>query len=311
VSSVYFPLYHRLFCDPPQAFVERSAIVGSPNVEWTGIYGDYLAARREGRTEAFLRAQPQTVEAPSDDRPFVFVLDKWGGRAPNLQTLTGLLIALTGAGVLLLLGPPAVLRRRGLSVPGRLPLGLFFLAIGLGYILLEVSLIQKLSLFLGHPSLALVVTIAGLLVASAVGSLTSGMWRGRPEALIAIAGLVIAALAILMTLPLLGFVTGRLLGQPLAVRVLASLILLAVPGFFMGMPFPTGLGHVKSLVPAFVPWAWGLNATASVSATILGLLIALLWGLQAVFLVAAGLYGGAVLAFAFAASRGSGGNPDS
>jgi hypothetical protein len=238
------------------------------------------------------------------------VLDKWGARAPNLQTLTGLLLALTGAGVLLLLGPPAVLRGRGLSVPGLLPLGLFFLAIGLGYILLEVSLIQKLSLFLGHPSLALVTTIAGLLVASAVGSLSSGRWKGRPEILITIAGLAIAALAILMT-PLLAFVTDRLLGQTLGVRVLASVLLLAIPGFFMGMPFPTGLGHVKSLVPAFVPWAWGLNATASVSATILGLLIALLWGLQAVFLTAAGLYAAAVAAFIFATfrSRTSPANP--
>jgi hypothetical protein len=73
----------------------------------------------------------------------------------------------------------------------------------------------------------------------------------------------------------------------------------------MGVPFPTGLAYVKALFPAFVPWAWGLNATASVAATIFGLLIALLVGLNAVFLTAAVLYGVAATAFALAAVRSS------
>jgi hypothetical protein len=244
------------------------------------------------------------VEAPIDDHPFIFVLDKWGQRAPNLHALTGLLAALLIASALLLLGPPAILQRRGTRVPARGSLGVYFLAIGLGYILLEVSLIQKLSLFLGHPSLALATTIGGLLVASALGSLASGRWKGRPQTLVAISALTVAALAAAMT-PLLLLITDRLLGQPLPVRLLVSLALLALPGFFMGVPFPTGLAYVKALFPAFVPWAWGLNATASVSATILGLLIALLVGLNAVFLTAAVLYGVAATAFAVAAVRSS------
>ena len=304
ISSVYFPLYHRLFGDPPQSFIERSAIVASPEAEWPGVYGDYLTAWRQGRQDEFLRSQPQTVEAPIDDHPFIFVLDKWGQRAPNLRALTGLLTALLMASAVLLLGPPAILQRRGTRVPARGSLGVYFLAIGLGYILLEVSLIQKLSLFLGHPSLALATTIGGLLVASALGSLASGRWKGRPQTLVAISALTVAALAAAMT-PLLLLITERLLGQPLPVRLLVSLALLALPGFFMGVPFPTGLAYVKTLFPAFVPWAWGLNATASVSATILGLLIALLVGLNAVFLTAAVLYGVAAMAFAVAAVRSS------
>ena len=304
ISSVYFPLYHRLFGDPPQSFIERSAIVASPEAEWPGVYGDYLTAWRQGRQDEFLRSQPQTVEAPIDDHPFIFVLDKWGQRAPNLRALTGLLTALLMASAVLLLGPPAILQRRGTRVPARGSLGVYFLAIGLGYILLEVSLIQKLSLFLGHPSLALATTIGGLLVASALGSLASGRWKGRPQTLVAISALTVAALAAAMT-PLLLLITDRLLGQPLPVRLLVSLALLALPGFFMGVPFPTGLAYVKTLFPAFVPWAWGLNATASVSATILGLLIALLVGLNAVFLTAAVLYGVAATAFAVAAVRTS------
>jgi SAM-dependent methyltransferase len=296
VSSVYFPLYHRLFGDPPQAFIERSAIIASPEIAWPGVYGAYLAAWKDGRQEEFLRSQPQTVEAPVDDHPFIFVLDKWGQRAPNLQALGGLLVALVLASALLLLGPPAVLQRRGVEVSARGALGAFFLAIGLGYILLEVALIQKLSLFLGHPSLALATTIGALLVASALGSLASGNWKGRQKTLLAGSALIVAALAAGMS-PLLHLVTDRLLAQPLILRILITIAIVALPGFFMGIPFPTGLAHVKRLVPAFVPWAWGLNATASVSATILALLIALLMGLNAVFLTAALLYAVAAALF--------------
>ena len=302
ITSVYFPLYHRLFGDPPLSFIERSAIIASPEITWPGVYGDYQTAWRQGREDEFLRSQPQTVEAPDDDHPFIFVLDKWGGRAPNLRALGGLLVALVLASALLLLGPPAVLQRRGIEAPARALWGVYFLAIGLGYILVEVSLIQKLSLFLGHPSLALATTIGGLLVASALGSLASGSWRGRPQTLVAVSALTVAVLAAAM-MPLLPFLTERLLGQPLPVRLLASLAFLALPGYFMGIPFPTGLAYVKTLFPAFVPWAWGLNAAASVSATILGLIIALLMGLNAVLLTAAVLYGAAAAAFVLVVAR--------
>lgn len=302
ISSVYFPLYHRLFGDPPRSFVERSAIVASPDLPWPGEYGAYLTAWKEGAQDEFLRSRPQRVDAPLDDRPFVFVLDKWGHRAPNYYALTVSFAALAATSSLLLIVPPAILQRRGVSFRARVPLGLYFLAIGLGYILLEVTIIQKLALFLGHPSYALTTTIGSLLVASALGSLASGMWKGRPQALVSIATVVIAVFAVAM-IPMLRLLTDRFLGQPLVLRVLASFILLAVLGFFMGIPFPTGLGYIKSYRPTFVPWAWGLNATASVSATLFGLLVALHWGLNVVFVTSAALYCFAALAFTFATAR--------
>jgi MFS family permease len=134
------------------------------------------------------------------------------------------------------------------------------------------------------------------LVASALGSLASGNWKGRQETLIAGSALIVAALAAGMS-PLLHLVTDRLLAQPMILRIMITIAIVAPPGFFMGIPFPTGLAHIKRLVPAFVPWAWGLNATASVSATILALLIALLMGLNAVFLTAALLYAVAAALF--------------
>ena len=83
----------------------------------------------------------------------------------------------------------------------------------------------------------------------------------------------------------------------LFLRMLISFLLVAVPGYLMGVPFPTGLGVVKKQASAFVAWAWVINGIGSIMATLLGVLLAILWGFQAVFLIASGLYFCAALVF--------------
>lgn len=69
-----------------------------------------------------------------------------------------------------------------------------------------------------------------------------------------------------------------------------------LPGFFMGIPFPSGLGLVQATEPDFIPWSWGINATFTVIGTILSLILAMTYGFTEVLLAASGLYIAALLA---------------
>jgi spermidine synthase len=292
--GLYFPLYHRLFGTPDADYFAQHAILYAPGLERPGLYADFFAAFETGQTHRFLAAQERTVFPPTDDWPFFFVLDKWGHFTPNLGILVLTIVLLLVASAVFVLTPPLVRRRSGLRLPGAPALALYFSALGLGYILVEVVLIQKLSLFLGHPSYALAVTLCTLLVSSGLGSWASGrgLGSGQTAAFRQRIGLatVGVALAVFVAAMLLTFLFDLLLRWPLTARILIGVLVVAAPGFLMGMPFPTGLAAVKDRAPAFVPWAWAINSTATVIGTILAVLLAMLFGFTAVFATAGGLY---------------------
>jgi hypothetical protein len=160
---------------------------------------------------------------------------------------------------------------------------LYFAALGLGFIFIEVVFIQKLSLFLGHPSYALATTLCTLLISSGIGSLVSK----RSWVPAAAGGVAILTLVAAITV---GPLFDLLLPWPLAARVLIAAGIVALPGFLMGMPFPNALAAVKAKAPAFVPWAWAINSTATVIGTITSVLLAMFWGFTTVFVCAGVLY---------------------
>ena len=296
ITSFYFPFYHRLFGAPSADFIAESQILAIPSVSTNNIYTDYFEALRTGQSEAFLDSQEQQVLPTTDNRPFFFVMDKWGQNAPNLSALLLTLSILGVAAFVLMVVPLLVQYRRGLRLPGAPILAVYFFCLGVGYILIEVNQIQKLTLLLGHPSLAIVFTLFTLLVASGLGSITSDYWKISADRKIHLTTLLIAAL-----IGLEAFMSGTaitsLTSLNLYSRLYISFLLVAVPGFLMGVPFPTGLGVVKKQASAFVAWAWVINGTGSIMATLLGVLLAILWGFQAVFLIASGLYLCAALVF--------------
>ena len=168
--------------------------------------------------------------------------------------------------------------------------------LGLGFIFIEVNFIQRTALFLGHPSYSLATTLSTLLIASGLGSLASGQWKRPAPTKVMVATLLVAATSLGGNAALQAM-TAEMLAMPLPVRLVATVLVIAVPGFFMGFPFPIALNVVKGRHVEFVAWAWGINGTGSVMATILALLLALSWGFQVVFLIAAALYVLAGLAF--------------
>ena len=185
---------------------------------------------------------------------------------------------------------------------------LYFVAIGLGYIMVEIALIQRFVLFLGYPTYALTVVVFLMLLSSGLGSLVSRRWFSEPTRVALALGFIVAGLAIYV------FVLPRLLdamiGLPFAAKLLISGLLLIPLGFAMGMPFPSGL---RALTPqqvqtrdlsgapetrsnhGAVEWAWAMNAASSVLGSVLAIIVAIQFGLNATLACGAVAYIGAML----------------
>jgi hypothetical protein len=168
-----------------------------------------------------------------------------------------------------------------------LPL-LYFVAVGLGYILVEIAFIQRFVLFLGHPTYALTVVIFLLMLSSGAGSLFSRRWLPRTE--MAWMPLVLVIVALIAEVFLLPRGLAAWVGLAFGFRLVVSGLLLIPLGFVMGMPFPTGLRALGARSGLDVPsgatsadnaveWAWAMNAAASVLGSVLAMVIAIQFGL--------------------------------
>lgn len=254
---------------------------------------------------AFLSAYPYDVSAVGDDRPFFFYTvqprdlanflwlankasaDYKVNRAvPLLFVLMGLSIAAT---VLILLLPRFLLGARLPKQRGEMTFLWYFLCLGAGYILIQVALIQKFVLLLGHPTYALTVIVFSMLVASGAGSYASrsvvaGDDTRLVRVLAGVAGLV-AALA--LGSPLLVSVAA---GWPLAAKMASTAVVIAPAAFLMGMPFPCGLRRLEERNPSSVRWAWSLNAAASVLGSAGAIMLAIYAGLRLTLLAGGALY---------------------
>jgi hypothetical protein len=164
------------------------------------------------------------------------------------------------------------------------------IAIGLGFIATELVLLQRLTLYLGQPSLALAVGIAALLGGAACGSAVSSRLPGgaRVPALLSAVGL-------LLTLALLPLVTDATLAAPLAVRVAVTLGAATLVGLPLGSVFPTVVSDVGAKDARLVNWVWAVNGTASVVGAVLATALALAVGFTGLGVAAVVCYGLAAL----------------
>jgi hypothetical protein len=231
----------------------------------------------------------------SDNRPFFFYTvqprDLWNFirtaspdsadyKAVNkaVPLLFGLMAVSLVATALILLLPPLVLGTRLPRHPGVIRFLLYFLFIGTGYILIEVGLIQKFVLFLGHPTYALTVVIFSLLTSSGLGSFASRRILGSDEGRLIKALGCVALLAALLAVLVSGLLSS-LVWLPLPLKIAMTVALLSPLGFVMGMPFPTALRRLEQMHAPSVRWAWSLNAAASVLGSVGALVCAIYLGL--------------------------------
>jgi spermidine synthase len=183
-----------------------------------------------------------------------------------------------------------------------LPL-LYFVAVGLGYILVEIAFIQRFVLFLGHPTYALTVVIFLLMLSSGAGSLASRRWLPRTD--MAWMPLVLVIIALVVDIFVLPRILSAWVGLGFGLRLAISGLLLIPLGFLMGMPFPSGLRALAAksgfgVSSGFndecnaegnaVEWAWAMNAAASVLGSVLAMVIAIQFGLTATLACGTGAY---------------------
>jgi hypothetical protein len=269
------------------------------------------------RREHFFRDYAFNLRPATDDRPYFFHFFRWYALPLMLHTfrqswitfsewgyliVVATLMQATFLGMLLIASPLFLLGRRSTSndppIPG--PLGggavrrkvfFYFLALGLGYLFVEMALIQRLVFFLANPGYAVAVVLAGLLFVSGLGS----AWAGRQISkgtsatrLACLAAVIVALTATVYAFGLHALLT-PLLSWPLPARMVIALAVM-LPLAAMGIPFPLGLRQLGQSHADLLPWAWAVNGCASVLAAPLATLFALSAGLPAVLLVASGCY---------------------
>jgi hypothetical protein len=217
---------------------------------------------------------------------------KINSAVPLLFGLVALSIVAT---VVMLSLPPLVLGHRIPVGKGNMRALLFFMFIGAGYILIQVALIQKFVLFLGHPTDALTVIIFSMLIASGVGSFAS---RRLVKAKISRLGRVLGviALAIFVLAAVITPIVEGGVALPFPLKVLLSVALIGPVGFAMGMPFPTGLTLLERVMPESVRWAWAINAASSVMGSAAAMFFAIYLGLKLTLIIGGVLYLAAWLA---------------
>jgi hypothetical protein len=259
--------------------------------------------------DAFIADYKFDIGPATDDRPYFFHFFRWRA-LPELLRLKGqgglpllewgypllvatLLQAMLASAALILL-PLWVLGRRDrapLTEGGRWRVAVYFAAIGLAFMLVEIAFIQKFGLLLGHPLYAIAVVLFAFLLSAGVGSrLSEGLLPSRLR--IGLPVLAIAGISGLYAflLPVLLPIVAAL---PDAVRIAIGVALILPLGFAMGMPFPAGLARVAASGERLVPWAWGVNACASVIGAIAATLAAIHFGFTAVLVAAIALYAAA------------------
>lgn len=166
---------------------------------------------------------------------------------------------------------------------------IYFACLGFGYIVLQICMIQKFTLFLGQPVITLLTVISTMLVASGLGSLASvKFYKNNLKKLYIIFGIIaLLTLAIGILNP---YIFNSLVRLELHWRILVSALIIFPLGFFMGMPFPIGMSLILPSEKRFVAFAWGVNGFFSVIGTVSAIMLAMMFGFRFVFILGAVIY---------------------
>jgi len=289
-------------------------IVLSPRFALDPVFRTLASGSDLGRTARLL---PLNLSPPTDDCPFFFnfvplrnafdpkLWEAGGSPSFNLQAVFVLVVLLVVVVVLTLLCilVPLLQKTEKDARRGGMWHLLFFAAIGFGFLLIEISQMQRLIIFLGHPTYALSVVLFVLLVSSGLGSYSTqriDLAAGRSSAFVRLALLlgVLAAFGTLTPRAIAAFAASTT-----PHRVLVAVGILFPMGLVMGMAFPLGLKLAASISSGLMPWLWGINGATSVCGSVFALVLALNAGISASFWAGVACYATACGSF-FVAARG-------
>jgi hypothetical protein len=246
-----------------------------------------------GGPDEGLKQFDEDLSPPTDNRPFFFQMAKIGtflngeGFSDDLVFRPVLTLGSLALAVLLLaaicIGLPLVKMGRESKHKGMAPYYAFFAGIGLGFMLVEFSQLQRLATFLGHPTYALAVVLFTVLVFSGLGSMIVErvIDPDRPRTLL---GPVVVLLGLLVVF---GIFTHTAIDAAEAsttpVRIAVAVGILAPLALFMGMPFSIGMAAAGRKDDAPTAFMWGINGAMSVVASVFAVLIAMFFGINAAF----------------------------
>lgn len=295
-------LVERLGVDGPSAARTAPEILYSPfhakaPTPYSDLYYQILSTPDLGKLYA---AQPFDMSPSTDDRPFFNQQARWtrlafrglnqtGTTAGTESMLVLLLIQATVIAALLILFPLVRFARQGLRTAGCWSYLAYFAGLGLGFIMIEIALLQRFTLFLGEPIYAFAVVLGSLLAFTGAGAyMGERLGRRAGGGIGTVLPAVLAVLAV--TAVAMPWVFKVALGLGLPWRVVISVALVAPLGLVLGMPFPLGLRVVGAGAPSLVPWAWGVNGFFTVIGSVTAMLLGMMFGFTTVLLVAGACY---------------------
>ena len=285
---------------PPISF--EGETTASFSSEASDALRDDILALLGPEGESFLSSSFFNLSPSTDDRPFlqyIFRPTRLGDLLAKMELipheeigfLTSMAVLAQAAafGLLVLVLPVArlrALRGSGLRV---LKGSIYFACLGLGFLFIEIALIDKCAYLLDDAVSAFAVVLSGMLIFSGLGSMAAGRFRGNPRR-----GLTIAVAVIVCSLAVYVFFMDTLIlaliDQPFAVKCVAILALIAPVSFALGMPFPLGMSSLSGPMVAFLPISWAINGAFSVISSPLANVLAVLYGYTLVFSVAMLVY---------------------
>jgi hypothetical protein len=292
-ASNVFPA-QRNPADPPEMLQSRTSAA------------DYARFILAPDPQQFIAAYPADIRATTDDRPFFFHTTRladqfdvafgrsmlFGNGLSALLTLFGISATLV---VLFVVGP--LLIGGSLPGPGWGRWLAYFGALGAGFMLLEVAMLQRFVLLLGHPVYSLTVTLFSLLLGTGVGSFLTRVVDDRRIRRVTMSGLLAIVLLAVVSRLAIPWLVDVAIQWPLGVRIAAAVTILVPAGILLGMALPGGMRMLAARRPELVPWGWGMNGAFSVIGATLAIFIAMNWGFSTTFMAAATVYALAAAVF--------------
>jgi spermidine synthase len=262
----------------------------------TGDYGRLIVSADRHQ---FYASYPQDIRPTTDDRPFFFHTTKlenqfdvafgrsmlFGNGLSALLTLMGISTTLVALFVLV---PLTLAGDR--RPPGWFLWLVYFGALGAGFMLMEVAMLQRFVLLLGHPVYSLTVTLFSLLLGTGLGAaLSRRLTDARLPRSAAISLMAIAALGLVAIVTIAPLITWAVpFTRP--TRIAVAVATLVPVGMLLGIPMPAGIRLLAAHAPEIVTWAWGINGALSVVGATLAIFIAMNWGFGVTFLIGSSTY---------------------
>lgn len=261
------------------------AVLLGPDVAFDNITSTLMSGKAD---RAYLDSLPENIAASTDDNPFFFYTSRLSDllssgtfdRNNAAIAITAWLLIFELGICIYYIAIPFLRLTRQVPVATLTPPVAYFAAIGMGFMLIEISQMQRLMVFLGHPVYGLSVVLFTILLFSGIGSTTVGAMPSRP------ASVIVRVVALVATLVAAGWLTPSVTTwartSPTDMRILISVLLLAPPAFFMGMMFPLGLS-IWRRHDRLLPFFWSTNGITSMLASVLGMALSIQFGIAHTF----------------------------